>query len=294
MARVIINADDFGLARGVNRGIEKAAAAGTLSSVSVLVTETTAGEIADFARRWPKISIGIHLNLTQGYPLLSAQEVPSLVTKGGKFFQRRQLLLRSSAGLVNPKHIRAEIRAQIGQLHNLGVTPSHADFHQGLVLLPGVFPHVLMALRSAGIRRMRGHRVLYLHDSDGGLHRKVLETIGFHRQHPRQTFTFAYRYLLLRMEHILGFTTPDGLITDDTIFAPPASSYADRLGWGLQHLPQGCTAELMTHPAIMHGYLRRVTSFIEQRERDLDLLTSPAFKDALDRADVSLISYRDL
>ena len=294
MARVIINADDFGLARGVNRGIEKAAAAGTLSSVSVLVTETTADEIADFARRWPAISVGIHLNLTQGYPLLSAQEVPSLVTRGGKFFHRRELLLRSSAGLVHPKHIRAEIRAQISQLHNLGVTPSHADFHQGLVLLPGIFTHVLMALRSAGIRRMRGHRILYLHDGDGGLRRKLRDTVGFHRRHPRQAVTFTYRYLLLHMERMLGFVTPDGLITEDTVFAPGAATYAERLGWGLRHLPPGCTAELMTHPAIMHGYLRRVTSFIQQRERDLDLLTSPAFKDALKRADVSLISYRDL
>jgi len=294
MPRLIVNADDFGLARGVNRGIEKAAEAGTLSSVSVLVTETTTSEIADFARRWPKISVGIHLNLTQGYPLLSPKEIPSLLTKGGKFYHRRELLYRSSAGLIKPAHIKAEIQAQLGQLHNLGITPSHADFHQGLVLLPGVFPHVLMALRNAGIKRMRGHRVLYLHGIDTGITRKVYNTLKFHQKRPRQAITFTYRHLLLRLERILGFSVPDGLVTEGTIFPPERKTCIERICWGLENLPEDFTAELMTHPAIVHGHLRRVTTFVDQRERDLTLLTSPAFKEALQKANIKLISYREL
>ena len=70
--RLVVNADDFGLSTGVNRGILEAHAAGVVSSVSVLVN--TPGW-TDALRRLrdlgpaPGLGVGLHLNLTMGRPV---------------------------------------------------------------------------------------------------------------------------------------------------------------------------------------------------------------------------------
>src|SRR2546421_8810337 len=68
--RLVVNADDFGLSTGVNRGILEAHAAGVVSSVSVLVN---APGWTDALRRLrdvgPGLGVGLHLNLTMGRPV---------------------------------------------------------------------------------------------------------------------------------------------------------------------------------------------------------------------------------
>src|SRR5256885_16938520 len=74
--RLVVNADDFGLSTGVNRGILEAHAAGVVSSVSVLVN---APGWTDALRRLrdvgpapapaPGLGVGLHLHLTMGRPV---------------------------------------------------------------------------------------------------------------------------------------------------------------------------------------------------------------------------------
>src|SRR5204862_3789898 len=73
--RLVVNADDFGLSAGVNRGILETHAAGVVSSVSVLVN---APGWDDAVRRLrdlgppPAPGGGLHLNLTTGRPAARA------------------------------------------------------------------------------------------------------------------------------------------------------------------------------------------------------------------------------
>src|SRR5947207_6734932 len=72
--RLVVNADDFGLSAGVNRGILETHAAGVVSSVSVLVN---APGWDDAVRRLrdlgppPAPGGGLHLNRTTGRPVPS-------------------------------------------------------------------------------------------------------------------------------------------------------------------------------------------------------------------------------
>src|SRR2546428_11848064 len=72
--RLIVNADDFGLSAGVNRGVLEAHEAGVVSSVSVLVNAPGWTDAAQRLRdlsspSFPELRAGLRLNLTTGRPV---------------------------------------------------------------------------------------------------------------------------------------------------------------------------------------------------------------------------------
>ena len=60
---LIVNADDFGLTEGVNRGIVRAHEHGVVTSASLLVRHPAADDAAAYARGRPQLSVGLHLDL---------------------------------------------------------------------------------------------------------------------------------------------------------------------------------------------------------------------------------------
>lgn len=60
---LIVNADDFGLSPGVNRGIIKAHEQGIVTSASLMVRMPAAAEAAAYAREHPNLSVGLHFDL---------------------------------------------------------------------------------------------------------------------------------------------------------------------------------------------------------------------------------------
>jgi len=57
---LIVNADDFGLAAGVNEGIIEAHARGILTSTSLMVDRPAAADAARLAHKYPTLSVGLH------------------------------------------------------------------------------------------------------------------------------------------------------------------------------------------------------------------------------------------
>jgi predicted glycoside hydrolase/deacetylase ChbG (UPF0249 family) len=60
---LVVNADDFGLSPGVNRGIALAHERGIVTSASLLVRAGAAEEAAAIAHRLPRLSVGLHVDL---------------------------------------------------------------------------------------------------------------------------------------------------------------------------------------------------------------------------------------
>lgn len=63
--RLIVNADDFGLSAGVNRGIIRAHEQGIVTSTSLMVRGVACTEAAEYARAHPKLCVGLHLDLCE-------------------------------------------------------------------------------------------------------------------------------------------------------------------------------------------------------------------------------------
>src|SRR5579884_3453160 len=62
---LIVNADDFGLTSGVNRGIIEAHEHGIVTSASLMVRGAAAKEAADYALGRAELSVGLHLDLAE-------------------------------------------------------------------------------------------------------------------------------------------------------------------------------------------------------------------------------------
>jgi predicted glycoside hydrolase/deacetylase ChbG (UPF0249 family) len=62
---LIVNADDFGLCEGANRGIVEAHEGGIVTSTSLMARQPAAPQAAVLARGLPALAVGLHLDLGQ-------------------------------------------------------------------------------------------------------------------------------------------------------------------------------------------------------------------------------------
>ena len=237
-------------------------------------------------RHTPKLSVGIHLNICTGAPMLPPTEVPSLVTSEGKFYAPHQMVRRLACWRVPSCEIEAEFRAQIRWMKDRGIYPTHADAHHHLNTYPGSISAFCKALAKEGVSRARATRTRhwprngFIGGSHGGpVHRRLLVT--------------AYMGLL-QLSVLRRFTVPD-----DCLVAPPRhrSQWAQLLaeGWrlALENLPPG-THELACHPGFSEEGFSESDALRERRELEFSILTNPEFRSVIDRAGVKLITYADL
>lgn len=142
--RLIVNADDFGLTRGVSEGILDAHRHGIVTSTTALVTSRIAGDLVARAKD-SALGIGLHVNFTLGRPLTSGA---SLVDEGGRFVRDA----RRAAAQAKARDVDAELWAQIERFVDLfGRPPTHLDSHHHVGLHPPVRESVLAAARRLGV-----------------------------------------------------------------------------------------------------------------------------------------------
>lgn len=122
---LIINADDFGLTEGVCAGILSSMHAGSVSSTSAMMCRPKSVPFLERHAGDLNGRCGVHLQLTDGVPVLPADAVPSLAQPDGRFPRRRSQL--RSLSLVE---IVAEFTAQIEAFRSTGLIPTHIDTHQ--------------------------------------------------------------------------------------------------------------------------------------------------------------------
>ena len=111
---LIVNADDFGLCHGVNRGIIECAERGIVTSASLMVRPPAAAEAAAYAKHNPRLSLGLHLDLGEW------------IFENGQWIQRCAVVPTDDACAV-----RNEIDRQLAAFRELtGQQPTHLDSHQ--------------------------------------------------------------------------------------------------------------------------------------------------------------------
>jgi hypothetical protein len=142
--RLIVNADDFGLAPGVSAGILAANRHGIVTSTSVLVTgEVDRAQLAAAADAG--LGLGLHVNLTLGRPMTDG---PSLVDADGRFIRDAR---RAAAG-AEVGDVEREVEAQIDRFVTLARrAPTHLDTHHHVGLYAPVTEVVLAAARRLGL-----------------------------------------------------------------------------------------------------------------------------------------------
>ena len=189
----IINADDFGLTRGVNKAVFDLAARGVLTSTSVMVNQAYAEEAVELLK-FSTFSIGLHCNLTEGVPITDPERVPTLVDETGHFFLQRELSKRLRQGQISIDHMVIELDAQFKKLSSIiDGNVSHLDSHQNIHKAWGVadaFMNLAEQHPNLGVRSPA--RYIY-HDNIGPLAslRSSVRAMAV-----RQAMTESYLHLL--------------------------------------------------------------------------------------------------
>jgi chitin disaccharide deacetylase len=156
-ARLIINADDFGLTPGVNRAIRELHQAGVLTSATLMATGPAFDDAVAIARANPTLGVGCHIVLTDGAPVSHPESIPTLLGSDGKNFRPSllgflQALLR---GIISEHDIEREALAQLQKLQLAGIDVTHFDTHKHTHLFPQVARPLLRIAETHSVGAIR-------------------------------------------------------------------------------------------------------------------------------------------
>jgi predicted glycoside hydrolase/deacetylase ChbG (UPF0249 family) len=138
---VLVRCDDIGMCHAVNEAAKKVLETGMPVSMPVLVPCSWFPEAVELLKKYPNVSVGVHLVLNAEWrnyrwgPVAGAEAVPSLVDSVGLFFPTRDAFFKHEPKLAE---IEKELRAQIEKALKSGLKIDYVDYHMGTaVSTPG-------------------------------------------------------------------------------------------------------------------------------------------------------------
>jgi predicted glycoside hydrolase/deacetylase ChbG (UPF0249 family) len=238
------------------------------------------------AGRMPRLSVGCHIVLVDGEPLLPASDVRSLLAPGtDRFYHSIGEILRAVAlGRFNAAEVEAEAGAQLARLQRAGIQVSHFDAHKHTHMFPSILRPMLRAASARGVRAVRNpfeapgvvsmaealrNRTLLLRKAETTLLRAWL--------HGRWQKTVRNA----------GFATTDGSLG----VASTGTMNEASLRAMLRHIPDG-TWELVCHPGYNDDDLAAVrTKLRESREVELGALLAVSEHELRETYGAELVSF---
>jgi len=273
MKRLIINSDDYGRTPDISRGIREAHLNGVVSSTTCMMNiSTTAHDVAVAVQETPKLGLGVHLVLTMGKPILPRSAVRSIVDENGNHLKYDAFI--TNLPNLNMIEVKAEWRAQIEAfIKAAGRKPDHLDSH---------------------------HHSSYFTPE---LFRSMLEIAKEYNCPIRQPIAYGDKPIagVLDLaqpvsEQIPGLLKEFNPRTTDSVFL----SFYDKgvtdaeLMNILGKIEDGMTCELMCHPGYVDEAFAQESVYNFQREKELQILTDPATKQALVAHGIELITFGNL
>jgi hopanoid biosynthesis associated protein HpnK len=288
MKRLIVNADDFGLTHGVNRAIAACHQRGIVSSATLMATGACFDDAVMLAEQMPRLSVGCHIVLVDGEPLLPVSEVRSLLAPGtARFYHSITEVLRAVAlGRFRADEVEAEAGAQLARLRTAGVRISHFDAHKHTHMFPSILRPLLRAARAHGVAAVRNP-----FEAPGVVSYK--EACSNPTLLLRKTETTVLRaWLRRRWQKAVreaAFISTDGSLG----VASTGTMNEAALRAMLRQMPQG-TWELVCHPGYNDSELAGVrTKLRESREVELMALLCVTASELRDEYGAELVSFGD-
>lgn len=290
MKRVIINADDFGLSRGINRGIIKAYQAGLLTSASLMVNMPAFEDAVGLLKENPGLKVGIHINIVRGKPILPSSKVKSLTSKG--YFLKNILKVIGAIYLrrIGLKELELECRAQIEKALNRDIAITHLDSEKHIHMIKPVFEVIVKIAKEYGISKIRyinGMPYFYQNITNlstilkGHFYKSLLLSLA-----SIQNRSIIRKYNLKTTNYFYGSFDVNGMTTPKY----------ERILLGLKN----GTTEIMCHPGYIDKEWEDYPLCLEKfylnvnREKELNALIDPKLKELVRKSNIELISYNEL
>ena len=265
MEKLIVNADDFGMTEGVNRGIIACYQRGVVTSTTLMVNgEAVAGAVV-LAAEHPGLGVGLHINLTAGPPTRPPHSVRSLVGRDGCFPGKGNMLVRLTTGAIDTGELESEITAQVQACRALGITPTHVDSHHHIHAHPVAASALARVCPPLGINRMRGYRLA-----------------------PRSLKALGIR--AAAMLSVAGaMRVPDRFAGIEEMGRRDMAAAFDR-----ELVAEGGTLEFMCHPGYQDARLQHLSTYNDLRQVEMEALVSPEVRRVVEGSGVRLVDFRGL
>ena len=269
---------------------------GVVTSTTLMANSRAFDDAADKAkspaRAGGHLSVGCHVVLLDGEPLLPAGQVATLLqqnTGNGRPRFRDSLndfVVASFRHKLNPSEIEAEAAAQIERIQATGVELSHFDTHKHAHMFPAVLRPLL---RAAGARKVRAVRNPF-----GQVWplpwTSVLRTRRLWKRFAQLNVLRRFAANFRQEVETHGLRTTDGslgVLVTGVLDLPLFTAI-------IESMPEG-TWEFVCHPGYNDADLDSVQTRLRQsREQELRVLTSDEAKEILRQQKVERISYNDL
>lgn len=262
---LIIHADDLAVSHSQDRASFAALDRHVVSSASIMVPCPWLTEVAEYAKTQPDADLGLHLTLTSEWkdyrwgPAASRNLVPGLLGPDGNLWPDVPFVTKNA----KPAEVEAEIRAQIERAIQVGIHPTHLDSHMGTLFTPEFFAVYVKVAREYGLPFLA----------------------------MRSQSAPANMLALLKDSDII----PDAIAMASSAKPENWAAYYTHV---IRSLKPGLT-ELIVHLAYDDAEMQAVTEGHAAyggawRQRDFDVITSPAFRQALKDNHVTLIGWKEI
>jgi predicted glycoside hydrolase/deacetylase ChbG (UPF0249 family) len=191
--KIIINCDDLGESTFINDRILDLMEAGRVTSATLLMNGPAVDDAVRRIGRYPHMSFGVHLNVTQFRPLCSHPGLAPLLNEEGEFEGREKYggnlrRMRLTTGIA--EGIFAEWSAQIERALALRIPVSHLDSHHFTHKIPSLFRVFKRVQKKYGISKIRiTENVFGVHKIVSPMRRAAGLALNFAFRHYVQTKT---------------------------------------------------------------------------------------------------------
>lgn len=286
--RLIVNADDFGFARRITDAIVDSHTKGWVTSTTLMANMPAAEYAAERARELPGLGIGVHLNLSQGRPVLPPDQVPDLVTAEGKFHPQIEMQRRLWRDGEIYHQVCAEYAAQVQKTIDLGILPTHFDSHHGIHKMPVAMRALIDVAHRFGVGAART-QVGFYWCGPGATASDRVRVLAANGRIASRIVWHRWNHWRLRRA---GIRTADWKATRTRIVPCPREPI-DQVLACLAALPEG-VSEMVLHPGYETDEVRISRHFEGVWEVDTRLAFDSRVPEEIRRQGIELVSYADI
>lgn len=178
MQRIIVTADDYGMCSEVDKAIDDGVANGFITSTNVLVNLETLSAAGDLRERFPRLSVGVHWNVTIGRPIRDPKDCPTLVDENGVFWPVGEFRRRCSKRLIAPDDLERELEAQLALFEKTCGPCDYWNSHENAALNTQAFKTFAKVARRRGVLATRTFQRAYFDKVGLGFKREFREFLA--------------------------------------------------------------------------------------------------------------------
>ncbi len=159
--KLIVNGDDFGFSKEINRNIIKCHNDGILTSTTLIAYGEGFDEAVEMAKSHPQLGVGVHLILDGDFKLTKTPK--SLInSKTGYFYSYSDVIKKINDGAFSHSDLVKEYSCQIEKILDAGVHVTHLDHHHHLHRYFPILNAVIEVSKKYNINYIRPQKIISL------------------------------------------------------------------------------------------------------------------------------------